>query len=137
MAHESIIPTQWEYRLATDATASLDGILDKDQQIAVSKWAPCSQFPTEIHLELMRIGIIPHPYKAANEHRVQWVGKQSWDFRARVDIEPDFLKRQMAELEFDGLDTFAEVFLNGEHILSANNHFLPHKVCVRSSPDMR
>ena len=128
MTHKTISPVEWEYRLGAESATSLEGILDRHQQSAVGKWAKCSQFPTEIHLELMRAGIIPHPYKAANEHQLQWVGKQSWDFRAKIVIEPDLLKRQMAELEFEGLDTFAEVFLNDEKILSSNNHFLPYQV---------
>lgn len=129
MTHQSISPTRWEYRLCADSATTLDDFLDADQQTAISQWSPCSQFPTEIHLELMRARIIPHPYKAANEHRVQWVGKQSWEFRAQIDVEPDVLERRMAELEFEGLDTFVVVSLNGKEILVGDNHFLPYKVC--------
>lgn len=130
MSHQSITPKDWEYRLCAGSKSSLDDILDDDQRTAISKWAPCSQSPTEIHLELMRSSIIPHPYKAANEHLVQWVGKQSWEFRARIDIERGLLERKVAELELEGLDTFVTVFLNGKEILRGDNHFLPYKVRV-------
>jgi beta-mannosidase len=135
MLHQSVTPKRWEYRLCADSASSLDGILDAEQRTAIAQWAPCSQFPTEIHLELMRAGIVPHPYKAANEHLVQWVGKQSWEFRAKIDIQRGMLERRMAELEFEGLDTFVTVSLNGKEILEGDNHFLPYK--VRDVPHSR
>lgn len=128
MAHQAIKPVNWEYRLAGNSASQLDEYLDANSQTALTKWAPCSQFPTEIHLELIRAGIIPHPYKKRNEHEVQWVGKQSWEFRASIDVAPQSEGRQIAELEFEGLDTFVTVELNGKEILVGDNHFLPYKV---------
>lgn len=129
MEHLAIKPVNWEYRLHADSRPQLDEFLDSDSQSALLEWTPCSQFPTEIHLELMRAGIIPHPYKKRNEHQVQWVGKQSWEFRANIEVPTQAAGRQIAELEFEGLDTFVTVYLNGKEILTGDNHFLSHKVC--------
>jgi beta-mannosidase len=129
MEHQAIKPVDWEYRLHADSRSQLDGFVDAKKRSALAEWTPCTQFPTEIHLELMRAGIIPHPYKKANEHQVQWVGKQSWEFRASIEVPPHSARRQIAELEFEGLDTFVKVYLNGMEMLNGDNHFLPYKVC--------
>ena len=34
-------------------------------------WNQAALLPTEIHVELMRKGVIPHPYDGFNEHAVQ------------------------------------------------------------------
>lgn len=54
---------------------------------SLSEWHPCSQFPTEIHLELLNAGLIPHPYKGGNEHLIQWVGLKEWQFSASVRLD--------------------------------------------------
>lgn len=130
MDHLAIRPVNWEYRLHADSHPQLDETLDVKMQSALYDWKRCSQFPTEIHLELIRAGIIPHPYKKRNEHQVQWVGKQSWEFRASIEVPPTrSAGRQIAELEFEGLDTFVAAYLNGKEVLAGSNHFLPYKVC--------
>jgi beta-mannosidase len=128
--HRAITPTLWEYRLDPAAhSKELDDILSNEELKRISAWTSCSQFPTEIHLELMKAGIIPHPYKQRNEHKVQWVGKQHWEFRTKLDVGSDLGEYNVCELDFEGLDTFVKVFLNNEEILVGDNHFLPYKVC--------
>lgn len=34
-------------------------------------WLECTAFPSEIHVELMRAGMIADPYRGWNEHQVQ------------------------------------------------------------------
>lgn len=77
----------------------------------------------------MKAGIIPHPYKQRNEHKVQWVGKQHWEFRATLNVGSELSEYNVCELDFEGLDTFVTVFLNDKEILTGDNHFLPYKVC--------
>ncbi|KAJ9119092.1 hypothetical protein QFC22_003583 [Naganishia vaughanmartiniae] len=130
--HREIAPTQWEYRLDRSTQPELDGILSTQDQKRISQWTACSQFPTEIHLELMKAGIIPHPYKQRNEHNVQWVGKQHWEFRAKLDVGSELSEYNVCELDFEGLDTFVKVSLNGKEILTGDNHFLPYKVPLKT-----
>lgn len=69
------------------------------------------------------------------------VATKSWAFKAELKVD-EAVKKGMknAELEFEGLDTFAEVSVvcayfecnadkkNGKEILRAENHFLTHIV---------
>ena len=34
-------------------------------------WLPAASMPSEIHVELLNVNKIPHPYLAFNEHKVQ------------------------------------------------------------------
>ena len=80
---------------------------------------PVSQFPTNIHLDLMAYDKIPDPFIGLNEYKVQWVGEQQWLYRTTFEFRP--VPGQKAFLQFDGLDTFAITSLNGIEILKSTN----------------
>ena len=46
-------------------------------------------------------------------------------------MTPEALKKNNAALVFDGLDTYATVYLNGKQILKANNMFRQWRVDVK------
>ncbi|KAI1933301.1 hypothetical protein LOZ12_002386 [Ophidiomyces ophidiicola] len=94
-----------------------------------TRFRPVSQFPTNIHLDLMHHGIITDPFIATNEETVQWVGLESWVYRTTFKC-PNLTRLEKALLSFEGLDTFATIKLNGSQILSTENMFLPLKVDI-------
>jgi beta-mannosidase len=69
--------------------------------------------PGCIHTDLMRTGIIPDPFFRSNEDSVQWVSDSIWVYRTTFDGK-EVNKYKNAEIQFLGLDTYAEVYLNGE-----------------------
>lgn len=93
-------------------------------------YRPVSQFPTNIHLDLMHHEIIPDPSIGKNELDVQWVGEKSWVYRTTF-ATPRLDQGAKAVLAFDGLDTFATVVLNGSTILESDNMFVPERVDVK------
>lgn len=94
-------------------------------------WLPAS-VPGTVHTDLLRNEKIEAPFVGTNEHRQQWIDKTNWHYRAQFDIEADMLKQTNLELVFEGLDTYADVFVNGEHLLSADNMFRAWTVNIRS-----
>lgn len=58
-----------------------------------------------------------------NEMEVQWIDKQDWIYEAHFEINEDQLQCQCVELVLEGLDTYADVKVNGQYVLSANNMF--------------
>ncbi|KAI0160719.1 beta-mannosidase [Xylariaceae sp. FL1272] len=90
-------------------------------------YLPVAQFPTNIHLDLLAHSLIPDPFIGKNELEVQWVGETAWVYRTRFTTVD---KSHKAVLAFDGLDTFAEVWLNGKMILETDNMFIPERVEV-------
>lgn len=66
-----------------------------------------------------------------NEEAVQWVENEDWMYRTSFVVDEQQLSRDAAVLEMDGLDTYADVFLNGALILRSDNMFVGHKVQVK------
>lgn len=88
--------------------------------------------PGVVHTDLMAAGIIDDPFTELNERGVQWVDKEDWIYRTCFDVDAATLGRDRVELIFEGLDTYADVTLNGERILQADNMFRSWSVEVKS-----
>ena len=87
--------------------------------------------PGSVQRDLIRLGELPDPYWATNEKKVQWVEDKNWEFRKTFTIDSVQLTSDEALLCFEGLDTYADVFLNGSKILQAENMFLLYEVSVK------
>ncbi|RCX18229.1 beta-mannosidase [Fontibacillus phaseoli] len=79
--------------------------------------------PGTVHSDLLRQGKISDPFYGTNEHDLQWIDKKDWEYRSTFKLDGSWDACSHIELVFEGLDTYADVFLNGEHILSADNMF--------------
>jgi beta-mannosidase len=86
--------------------------------------------PGTVHTDLLANKLIPDPFLADNEQKVQWIGNESWIYETAFEITPDEKKNKHVELVFNGLDTYAEVTLNGKRILDADNMFRTWKIQV-------
>ncbi len=86
------------------------------------EWLPAS-VPGTVHTDLLRNGKIAEPFVGTNEHRLQWIDKVDWQYRTEFDLTQELLAQPRLELVFDGLDTYADVYVNGQHVLSADNMF--------------
>lgn len=99
-------------------------------------WQPASEVPGSIHTDLLHNGQIPDPFVDLNELAVRWVAERDWWYRRT--FSPDELRprdvppaRQgRVELVFEGLDTFATVYLNDGKVLITDNMFTSHRVDV-------
>ena len=107
------LPAQWSFRL-------LPGDAQRAEHPGLDAWRP-AQVPGSVHDDLHKAGVIGDPYVGAAEAGLQWIGLADWEYRARFDVDAATLARRHAELRFDGLDTFAEVSLNGQPLLKADN----------------
>src|ERR1700687_3051847 len=97
---------------------------------AAEGWLPASA-PGVVQLDLMAAGRIPDPFYGLNENQVQWVGERDWLYRCAFEVSPAALSEAQLDLCFDGLDTFATVWLHGEQILASDNMFVPQRVPVK------
>ncbi|KAF7355273.1 Beta-mannosidase B [Mycena sanguinolenta] len=95
------------------------------------EWLSVSQFPTTVHVELLKLKRIPDPFLALAEWDVQWVGESRWAFKTQFTVDAAEMKCSNADLVFEGIDTFATVLLNGNEILKANNQFVSYRVSAK------
>ncbi|MBN1807501.1 MAG: hypothetical protein JW909_00410 [Planctomycetes bacterium] len=82
--------------------------------------------PGAVPNDLVKAGLIPDPRWCRNPDDVSWVGRRDWWLFRRFIAPPG---RRHA-LVFHGVDTFAEVFIDGEHVASLDNQFVPHEIDV-------
>ncbi len=100
------------------------------RQAGKNEWREAS-VPGCVYGDLLKAGLIPDPYLRDNEKAVQWIEKEDWEYRSFFRAEKRFLSDKNPELVLDGLDTYADVYLNGRKILSSSNMFLQHRIAVK------
>lgn len=90
------------------------------RQGSSQNWYPAT-VPGTVHTDLMANGIIEDPFFRLNERGVQWVDKEDWMYEATLEATAAEVSAANQELVFHGLDTYADVYLNHQKILNADN----------------
>lgn len=87
--------------------------------------------PGDVHSALQAAGVIADPYAGRNEDDVQWVAHKDWVLERTFDIDASELSGNWY-LDIESLDTVAEVYLNDEAVLHAENAFRRYRPEVGS-----
>lgn len=87
--------------------------------------------PGGVHPALIAAGIIPDISSLSLPDSFSWISKTTWVFERPFIVDEQLLSHDIIDLEFDGIDTYAEVKLNGNTILSTNNMFKTWKTEVK------
>ena len=89
--------------------------------------------PSEVYANLYTAGLIPHPYDEGDvEESLQWIPQRTWDYSLKFNVDKNIWKNDSIDLIFNGLDTYADVWLNGEKILHADNMFVKYQKEVKN-----
>ncbi|MBN2088318.1 glycoside hydrolase family 2 protein [candidate division KSB1 bacterium] len=91
-------------------------------QVGENEWLP-AEVPGTVHTDLLKNKKIGDPFYRTNESDQQWIDKVDWEYRTTFSIDADLLSKKNIRLIFKGLDSYADVFLNGHQLFSANNMF--------------
>src|SRR5260370_15858642 len=91
------------------------------------KWYPASD-PGCVHTDLLNNKLIDDPFYRDNEKKLQWIGKTDWEYQILFNVTAEMRERTNLELVFEGLDTYANVFLNDEPVISTDNMFRTWRV---------
>ena len=87
-----------------------------------AEWLP-AKVPGGVHTDLMAGGRIPDPFVADNELKVMWVVETDWEYLRTFSVAARLLDEKNVALVCDGLDTIADVYLNGTYLGHAENMF--------------
>lgn len=87
--------------------------------------------PGTIHTDLLANHRIPDPFLQSNENEVQWIEHEDWVYETEFELTKSELQKEHIELVFEGLDTYASVFLNGQSLLDADNMFRTWRVEIK------
>ena len=89
--------------------------------------------PSEAHADLYAAGLIPHPYgEGDEEQQLQWIPQHQWDYSLKFDVDNKVWNQDNIDLIFNGLDTYADVWINGEMILHSDNMFVRYEKDVKN-----
>lgn len=113
----------WQMRQAPDSA-------ERTLAPATLAWQRAS-VPGTVHTDLLAAGRVPDPYTGMVEGQLQWIGLADWEYQRHFDVDAATLRAARSDLVFDGLDTFADVYLNGARILGADNAFRTWRVPVQ------
>lgn len=100
------------------------------KQITDSIWKPAS-VPGNVFSDLMDNDLIENPFIGNNEDKAQWVSKADWEYKTTFSLNASTLEKNHIELTFEGLDTYASIFLNDSLILKTANAFRKYAVEVK------
>lgn len=82
-----------------------------------------ASIPGTVHTDLFQNQLIPDPFFGTNEKELQWIENENWQYETNFTLSTAEHQNQNIDIEFQGLDTYATVFLNGKVVLEANNMF--------------
>lgn len=116
-ANQSIdLNSGWKFRQVT-----------ADKNAVAADWLP-AQVPGDADLDLLRNKLIPDPFYGDNESHLQWMETKDWEYETSFPATSALLNRKNIELVFEGLDTCAQVYLNGQRVLTSDNMFRTYRV---------
>lgn len=104
------------------ATRAFDPLSTDDGWIEVAA-------PGDVYLALAAVGRIPDPFSDRAEQACAWVKDREWWWRTDFDA-PDIANDQRLILDFEGLDTYAAIWLNGDLLGRSDNMFRAAKFDV-------
>ena len=79
---------------------------------------------------LWHSGELPDPFFGDNEAKYQWIEEHEWHFRSKFFLNENFFNAKTLTLDIPNLDTYAQIFLNGKHLLSSENFFIHHQILL-------
>jgi beta-mannosidase len=115
----------WQLRLAEHSPQAAE-------HAAQTQWQP-AHIPGSVQTDLLAAGKIGDPFYRDNEAGLQWIGLADWDYRLSFDVDAATLARDHVDLVFDGLDTFADVSINGKQVLTADNMFRRWRIPAKNA----
>ena len=87
-----------------------------------------AKVPGCLHTDLMAAGIVKDIYYRDNNDKYGWIENCEPVYETRFDATLG----GNVMLKFDGIDTFADIYLNGAHLGEVHNMFIPHGFDVAS-----
>ncbi|HEX6730542.1 MAG TPA: glycoside hydrolase family 2 TIM barrel-domain containing protein, partial [Pyrinomonadaceae bacterium] len=97
------------------------------REVGKTDWYPAT-VPGCVHTDLLHNKLIDDPFYRDNEKKQQWIEKKDWEYTTKFEVPAKILERERVELVFEGLDTYAKVYLNEQLLLNADNMFRTWRV---------
>lgn len=90
-----------------------------------------ANIPGTVHTDLLGNKKIEDPFSPGAEKKLKWIEEADWEYETSFACNQKALDHENLELCFEGLDTYAKVFLNDSLILQADNMFRSWSIPVK------
>ncbi|MBC7384129.1 MAG: glycoside hydrolase family 2 protein, partial [Bacteroidia bacterium] len=100
------------------------------RKLGDTKWLP-AKVPGTVHTDLFNNGLIPDPFIGNNETKLQWIENEDWEYKTVFNISKNDLFFANSYIQFNGLDTYAGIFINDSLLLHTDNMFRKWEVNVK------
>ena len=87
--------------------------------------------PGDITSDLLNAGLIPDPLYGENLKTLGSLFESDYTYECEISVSEDLLSYAYIALDFGGIDTISEVFLNGKKLGSTENMFLAYSFDVK------
>jgi len=92
-------------------------------------WADAT-VPGCVQLDLLDHDRLPDPNYRMDEHAMQTIEEKDWEYRSSFQVSAKDLEADEIDLVFEGLDTYADLYLNDLFLASTANMFVSHSFDV-------
>lgn len=89
-----------------------------------------AKVPGSVQSDLLNHQRIDPPFYRDNEKQIQWIDKQDWVYKKEFQFHREQLNGKQGWIVFEGLDSYARVFLNDSMVWKTENMFVGNAVRV-------
>ncbi|WP_046757157.1 beta-mannosidase [Kordia jejudonensis] len=100
------------------------------QKVSDTTWLEAS-VPGNVYADLLMHNKIQDPFLGTNELNVQWVTTKDWEYQTTFSLDEETLEKSHIELTFEGLDTYATIYINDSLLGKTNNAFRTWKFDIK------
>jgi len=101
------------------------------RRVGDTRWMPAT-VPGCVHTDLMANHVISDPFYRFREDSVQWIEQEDWEYHTTFDVCECLKEQTNFELFFEGLDTYADVYVNDSLVLKNDNMFVGQRISCRN-----
>ncbi len=90
-----------------------------------------AKVPGDITIDLYNAGLVKNPYFGLDYKDIEWVARRDFTYHTTITADEQMLNEESVVVVFDGIDVFADVYLNGAHLGETKNMFLQYRYEIR------
>lgn len=99
------------------------------REAGTGPWRPAT-VPGCVQLDLLALGEVPDPFFRMNEVEMHGLEDRDWEYRTSFAPTSQELDSDAIVLVFEGIDTYADIYLNDLYLGSTANMFVPHRLDI-------
>lgn len=87
-----------------------------------NKWFPV-KIPCSVQPAMFQNNRISDPFKGDIEENFEFIAQNDWTYRTTLHISAEQFKAKSIKINFEGIETYSDIYINGRKIGSSDNMF--------------